>query len=93
MTPAGLAKITEAKRDGSWRIIDKIESLEIPKDFGTALAARPKANKNFQAFPASSRKIILYWIQSAKRSETREKRIVQATEMAEKNSPANQFRQ
>jgi len=93
MTPAGLAKIKEAKRDGSWSSIDNVEALEVPKDFRAALATRPEAGENFRAFPASSRKIILFWIQSAKRPATRRKRIAQAMAMAEKNLRANHFRQ
>jgi uncharacterized protein YdeI (YjbR/CyaY-like superfamily) len=93
MTPAGLAKIEAAKRDGSWAAFDTVERLTMPPDLKTALAANPAAARNFDAFPRSSKKIILGWIASAKRPETRAKRVDETVRQAAKNLKANHYRQ
>lgn len=91
MTAAGLDKIEAAKKDGSWKALDAVEELVIPVDLRKALDENPTANKSFSGFPDSLKKSILYWIQSAKRPETRWKRIQQTVAMAEKNIKRNQF--
>ncbi|BAZ52752.1 hypothetical protein NIES4103_54170 [Nostoc sp. NIES-4103] len=85
MTQAGLEKIQQAKEDGSWNYLDAIEALTIPIDLKQALEANPKANFNFEAFSNSLKKNILFWIESAKRPETRLKRIEQAIISAAEN--------
>ena len=37
MTPAGNAKISNAKKDGSWSYLDDVENLVVPKDLARAL--------------------------------------------------------
>ncbi len=93
MTPAGLAKIEAAKRDGSWNALDAIETLEIPPDLAAALAATPNAQQYFDAFPRSVKRAILEWIANAKKSETRAKRVEETARLAAKNIRANQWRQ
>lgn len=75
MTEAGLKKIEVAKQNGSWESLDAIEALTIPVDLQQALAANKMASRYFESFSNSSKKVILSWIGSAKRSETRSKRI------------------
>ncbi len=82
MTPSGLSKIDAAKADGSWRILDAVEALEIPPDLASAFTANPEAHKQFAAFNKSSKKNILFWIISAKRPETRKKRIDETVALA-----------
>ncbi|MGJ5675482.1 MAG: YdeI/OmpD-associated family protein [Nostochopsis sp.] len=77
MTEAGLEKIEVAKQDGSWILLDAIEALIIPADLKQALEANETAKRYFERFSNSSKKNILWWIESAKRSETRLKRIEQ----------------
>ncbi len=93
MTPAGLAKIEAAKRDGAWDKYNVIEELAMPADLKKALAANKTARQNFEAFSPSSKKNILYWIASAKRPETRAKRIQETVALAAKNLKANHWRQ
>lgn len=88
MMPAGLEKIEAAKKDGSWTLLDAIEELIVADDLAKALAANPTANDYFQAFNASSKKGILWWIESAKRPETRQQRIEQTVQMAAQNKRA-----
>ena len=88
MMPPGLAKIEIAKKDGSWWLYDDIETLTIPVDLEQALTANPAANAFFAAFSASVKKGILWWIKSAKRPETRAKRIEDTVRLAALNKRA-----
>lgn len=93
MSAAGLAKVSAAKRDGSWSFLDKVEAGIIDDDLAAALAAYPLARKNFECFPPSSRRLILEWIAQAKKPETRAKRIAETAGKASRNIRANHFRQ
>ena len=88
MTPAGQAKVDAAKKDGSWTFLDDIDKLVIPDDLVTALTRNQRANRNFEAFNASAKKIILLWIKTAKRDDTRKKRIRETVRLAAKNLKA-----
>lgn len=85
MTEAGIEKIEAAKQDGSWNKLDAIEELIIPVDLKQALEANEIATRYFEAFSNSSKKNILFWIESAKRLETRLKRIEQTISLAAQN--------
>jgi uncharacterized protein YdeI (YjbR/CyaY-like superfamily) len=85
MTEAGLTAIEGAKRDGSWNTLDAVDDLVVPDDLAQALRANPDADRHFGAFPPSTRKGIIYWVQSAKRSETRAKRIAETVLLAAEN--------
>jgi uncharacterized protein YdeI (YjbR/CyaY-like superfamily) len=85
ITPSGLEKIEAAKQDGSWNKLDAIEQLIIPADLKKALEANETANRYFEAFSNSSKKNILFWIESAKRPETRLRRIEQTISSAMQN--------
>ena len=93
MTPAGLVKIEAAKKDGSWNTLDEVDRLVIPADLLEQLSANPEAKRNFEGFSSSSRKIILFWIASAKRAETRQKRIEETVRLAAQNVKAAHYRQ
>ncbi|MBC7841784.1 MAG: YdeI/OmpD-associated family protein [Gemmatimonadaceae bacterium] len=92
MTAAGLAKVDAAKRDGSWTKLDAIESLEIPPDLAAALNAETLAKEHFAEFPRSVKRGILEWISTAKKPETRQRRIEETARLAAKNVRANQWR-
>lgn len=85
MTAVGLEKVEAAKRDGSWNKLRAIDDLKVPADLTEALADNQKAYDNFMAFSSSSKKIIVYWIEEAKRTETRKKRIEKTVSLAEEN--------
>ncbi len=90
MTAAGLAKIDAAKADGSWTIYDAIEALEVPPDLAAALDHDPAARAGFDAFSASNRKQLLWWVASARRESTRADRIAKpVTNAAEGRTPLN----
>jgi len=89
MTPAGLAVIEQAKKNGSWETLtasDEAAALnQVPPDLERLFSKNKQAGRNFKAFSQSVRKQFLSWIFSAKRKETRENRLKQTVLMAEKN--------
>lgn len=89
MTDAGMVVIDRAIRDGSWTRFDDAENLVIPEDLRAAFGRHPGSEANFNAFPPSSRKLILHWIIEAKRAETRAKRIEETASMAARNERAH----
>jgi uncharacterized protein YdeI (YjbR/CyaY-like superfamily) len=92
MLPAGLAAIEEAKRNGTWSLLDDVENLVVPDDLAAAMNANPPAREHWDAFSRSPRRAILEWIAQAKRPETRAKRIAEAAEHAARNERPPQFR-
>lgn len=89
MTEAGLAKIERAKADGSWNALDASDNLEMPDDLRRRLAVDAKAEKNWEGFSDSVKKAILYWLGTAKRSETRSLRVEKIVSMAAIGKRAN----
>jgi uncharacterized protein YdeI (YjbR/CyaY-like superfamily) len=91
MTLLGLAVIEAAKKAGFWDSYDAIEDLAVPDDLKTALATNEAAGQNFAAFSNTTKKQILWWIESAKRPETRQKRIAQIVQSAAENKNPLQY--
>ncbi len=89
MTEIGLAKIERAKKDGSWNALDASDNLEIQEGLAKAFNQNKRAKENFENFTDAVKRNILYWIYSAKRSETRAKRISKTISMAEKDLRVN----
>lgn len=85
MTEAGLRVIEVAQQNGSWTILDDVEEMVVPDDLAAALAARPGARENFDAFPPSVKKQSLYAVKSAKRPETRQRRVEAIADRAAQN--------
>jgi len=76
MQAPGLAEIERAKQDGRWEAAyDSWSAAEVPDDLGAALAACAPAQRNFAALNSQNRYAILFRIHTAKRAETRAKRI------------------
>lgn len=92
MTSAGFASVETAKENGSWTLLDDVEALVVPKDLNEALVKLKGASDHFDAFSKSTKKILLYWVISAKRVETRQKRILEIVQNAEENMVPKQFR-
>ena len=91
MLPAGLVAIEEAKRRGTWSLLDDVEDLVVPDDLAAALAVRGPARANWEAFSRSARRGILEWIVQARRPETRARRVEETARMAARNEKANQW--
>lgn len=75
MHESGLRKIADAKADGSWTALDDVENGIIPPDLQKEFDKNPGAFQNYQNFSWTYRKSYLYWLQQAKRPETRSRRI------------------
>jgi len=92
MQKAGFQSIEIAKENGSWTILDGIEALEMPEDLHEALTKHEGAFDFFDNLSKSVKKILLYWVYSAKREETRQKRVLEIVENASKGLKPKQFR-
>jgi uncharacterized protein YdeI (YjbR/CyaY-like superfamily) len=86
MTPAGMEKIEQAKRDGSWNRLDEFyDHPVVPSDLKSALEENKEAEQNFANFTTSQKNQYLWWLKSAKRADTRVRRIKEIVHRAEKN--------
>lgn len=92
MAKAGLASIETAKQNGSWKILDEVEELVIPKDLEKEFKAHPGSKNYFLSLSKSVKKMMLTWLVLAKRPETRQKRIQEIAALASKNLKPKQFR-
>jgi uncharacterized protein YdeI (YjbR/CyaY-like superfamily) len=90
MRPAGLAAVEAAVADGSWTALDAVEDLIEPDELAAALDALPAARQSWDGFSPASRKGLLKWIVTAKRPETRARRIEETVRLAADGRVANQ---
>ena len=81
----GKKVIAAAKKNGSWTALDDVENLIIPADLQKAFQRNNQAFTNFENFSRSYRKSYLYWLNQAKREETRNKRISEIIALCENN--------
>ena len=76
MQPAGLAEVERAKLDGRWdAAYDPPSRATVPADLEAALAKNARAAAFFKALNAGNRYAVLWRVQTAKKAETRQKRI------------------
>jgi uncharacterized protein YdeI (YjbR/CyaY-like superfamily) len=86
MKPAGLKAIERAKQDGRWdAAYDSSSTASVPSDFQAALESNPKANAFFATLNSTNRYAILFRIQTAKKAETRARRIQEFIAMLERH--------
>lgn len=82
MKPAGLQAIEAAKQDGRWEAAyESQKNISIPEDFQAELDKDLKAKAYFAVLDSANRYAILHRIQTAKKGETRVKRIRQFVAM------------
>jgi uncharacterized protein YdeI (YjbR/CyaY-like superfamily) len=85
MKPAGLEEIERAKRNGCWdSAYASPSSATMTPELESALRKSAKAKAFFETLTGAKRYAILYRVQTAKRAETRTKRIQAFIEMLEK---------
>lgn len=72
MQPSGEAVIAAAMQNGAWEFLDDVERLEVPADLRAALSG---CDAVWERYPRSIRRAALEWVKTAKRAETRSKRI------------------
>jgi uncharacterized protein YdeI (YjbR/CyaY-like superfamily) len=92
MTPTGLAQVEAAKADGRWMALEEADPKNVPADLIMTFEGFPGSSANFHAFPNSVKRAIFEWIMSAKRPETRAKRVEETARLAADNIRANQWR-
>lgn len=82
MQPAGMAEIERARADGRWdAAYEPASKAEIPPDLQAALDAHPGAAAFFSTVSAQNRYAVLFRIQTARKPETRARRIEQFAQM------------
>ena len=82
MQPAGLREVERAQADGRWDdAYDSARTSTVPADLQAALDAEPKARAFFDALDAANRYAVLWRVQTAKKAETRARRIAQFAAM------------
>ncbi len=86
MTEAGMALIREAKQRGEWNAVPaEKREFEIPPFFKEALAKNKKASDYFDTLASTYRRHFVGWVSSAKKEETRMKRLAEALSCLEQN--------
>jgi uncharacterized protein YdeI (YjbR/CyaY-like superfamily) len=82
MLPSGLVEIERAKADGRWAAAYSGQAAAtVPADLAMALAANAAAGRMFTSLNGANRYAVLYRIETAKRADTRARRIDQFVEM------------
>ena len=86
MKPAGLAEVERARQDGRWEAAyDSHSTATVPSDFQAALDDNAEAGAFFASLNSTNRYAILFRIQTAKKAETRAKRIREFIAMLERH--------
>jgi uncharacterized protein YdeI (YjbR/CyaY-like superfamily) len=86
MRPAGMAAIEQARANGQWdAAYDSFATAVVPPDLQAALVAHPEASAFFLRLSAQNRYAILFRLQTARRPETRRKRLEQYVSMLERH--------
>lgn len=76
MHAPGLSEVERAKKDGRWdAAYDGARTATVPDDLAAALARNKRARAFFDALDSANRYAILWRVQTAKRPETRARRI------------------
>lgn len=82
MHRTGLLAVEQAKADGRWdRAYASQATMEVPPDLAAALKATPPATAMFERLSGANRYSVLYRVTTAKRAETRRRRIEQFVAM------------
>ena len=85
MKSAGLQEIERAKKNGCWdSAYASPSSATMMPELEIALKKSPRAKAFFETLSRANRYAILWRVQTAKKAETREKRVRSFIEMLEK---------
>jgi len=92
MKPTGLKAVELAKQDGRWAAAyEGQRNITVPADFQAALDQNKKAKAFFATLNSVNRYAFLFRIHTAKKVETRARRISQFVEMLERNEKFHEF--
>jgi uncharacterized protein YdeI (YjbR/CyaY-like superfamily) len=75
MQPAGLKEMERARADGRWEAYDPSSTATVPPDLQAAFDANPRAAAFFASLDSKNRYAVLFRLQTAKRAETRARRV------------------
>ena len=82
MKAAGLQQVELAKADGRWQqAYDSPKNMQLPADFLQQLSKNKKAKAFFEGLNKANQYAIAWRLQTAKKPETREKRLQQILQM------------
>jgi len=82
MLPSGLVEIEQAQADGRWAAAYSGQAAStVPPHLAAALSANAAAGKMFTSLNGANRYAVLYRVETAKRAETRARRIDQLVDM------------
>ncbi|KAF5685662.1 hypothetical protein FDENT_6133 [Fusarium denticulatum] len=82
MTPAGQAEVDAAREDGRWeKAYSSSSSAIVPEDFGNAIEENEAAGEFWRGLNKTKRYGFLWRLETAKRPETRRKRIEQFVDL------------
>lgn len=83
--PAGLAAVERARQNGRWdAAYDPASTATVPEDLQAALDASDRADAFFKTLSGANRYALLFRIQTAKKPETRARRIQEFIAMLER---------
>ena len=86
MRRSGLAEVERAKKDGRWEAAyDSPRNAIVPDDLQAALEENPTASEFFAALDKQNRYAVLFRVHTAKKPETRAKRIREFVAMLARN--------
>ncbi|MES2622940.1 MAG: YdeI/OmpD-associated family protein [Patescibacteria group bacterium] len=82
LQPAGIAQVHAAKKDGRWeQAYDSSKNMKVPDDFLIELKKHKKAYTFFNTLTKANVYAIAWRLQTAKKIETRQKRMVTILDM------------
>jgi uncharacterized protein YdeI (YjbR/CyaY-like superfamily) len=85
MTPVGQSSIDTAMESGVWYKADRLQiGPGIPVELQNALKGNIKAKKFFEQLAPSYQKQYIGWIQTARRPETRQRRVEESLALLER---------
>jgi uncharacterized protein YdeI (YjbR/CyaY-like superfamily) len=85
MDPAGITELERARADGRYQdAYAGSATIEVPADLAAALEANPRALATFENLNRQNRYAILYRVTTARRQETRTRRVEQFVDMLER---------
>jgi uncharacterized protein YdeI (YjbR/CyaY-like superfamily) len=85
MKPAGIKQVEAAQADGRWQqAYDSPSNMTLPEDFANELAKNEPASAFYDSLNKTNKYAISWRLQTAKRPETKEKRMREILEMLER---------
>lgn len=93
MHEAGLKAIRIARASGTWdQAYGASEPLEIPVDLSDAFKVHPIAENGFETWSNSDRNQVVYWLNQAKKAETRRSRMSRLIDLLERGLTLRQLK-